>query len=88
MFGRVVNLFTKTGDQRHNSVKDMLAIAEAKEAKGDYGKNPGAMLIIWDRDGGDYKTSYDSAGMTASQAVALLEVIKYRILQEKIKEPK
>lgn len=88
MMGKIVNLFKKSGDPIHNSMGDMLDVAKSKLSQGAYGKNAGSMLIVWDRDASDnYRTFYESSGMTASQVIALLEVIKHRIMNERMKEP-
>lgn len=84
----IINLFRKSGDPIHNSMGDMLDAAQDKATAGHYGKNVGALLVVWDRDTSDsYRTFYESSGMTASQVIALLEVIKHRIMNERMKEP-
>lgn len=83
----IISLFQRFQNPKFSSMGDMLNVTAAKEASGQYGKNPAALVIILDRDNDDYKTTYESAGMTAPQVIALLEVIKYRIMRERMKEP-
>lgn len=88
MMEKVVSLFSRSKDPIHTSMSDMLEACLGKFKSGFYGKNVGALVVAWDRDSSDnYKTFYESSGMTASQVIALLEVIKHRILNERMKEP-
>lgn len=83
----VVSLFKRFQNPKFSSMGEMLNMTVAKEASGAYGKNPAALVVILNRDDDDYKTIYESAGMTAPQVIALLEVVKYRIMRERMKEP-
>lgn len=88
MRGSVISLFHRVKNPKFSSASEMLAMAQAKEASGKYGKNPAVLIVVLDRESDDYKTTYESSGLSAHQAVALLEVIKYRIMNERMKEPK
>lgn len=83
----ILSLFKRTSDPKHTSMATMLETMANKSESGFYGKNPAAVVLILNRDNGDsYDTLYESCGMTTSQVVALMEVVKYRILHQRMKE--
>ena len=82
----IVSLFQRFQNPKFSSVSEMLKMTVSKEEAGAYGENPAAIVVILDRENDGYKTMYESAGMTAPQVLALLEVIKYRIIKERMKE--
>jgi len=84
----VIKLFQRVNNPKFSSASEMLETATAKEASGKYGKNPAVLMVVLDRDSEDYKTTYESSGLTAPQVISLLEVIKYRIIHERMKETK
>lgn len=80
---RVVSLFAKSQDPKHQNMVEMLEQMLAQAKRGEFGENPRCMVMVWSQGEG-MNTQFDSSGLTASQAIALLEVTKMRVFNERI----
>ena len=81
---KVVSLFEKTQDPRHQGMVDLLENMLVRVKRGEFGDDPRCMVAIWSQGDG-MTTQFDSSGLTASQAISLLEVTKMRVFNERIK---
>lgn len=58
-----------------NTIREAAQFADADDA------DAGLVLLLWNRDG-RYDVSFLSSNLTCSQAIALLEIQKQRLVQE------
>ena len=80
---KIVALFSKSQDPKHQNMVEMLEQMLEKAKRGEYGENPRCMVMVWTQGEG-MNTQFDSSGLTASQAISLLEVTKMRVFNERI----
>ena len=79
MSDNVENLFERSGSAKHRSVLDALRSAIADIESGTISPNKLVVLMLDDRDG--YRASFEQAGMSCSEMLALAEVHKAKCLE-------
>ena len=79
MSDNVENLFERSGNAKQRSVLDALRSAIADIENGTISPNKLVVLMLDDRDG--YRASFEQAGMSCSEMLALAEVHKTKCLE-------
>ena len=80
---KVLNFFPKGKVNNKQPALDALLGAVNEIESGMYGDNPQVLVTIAKGDSQTYHTSYKSNG-TVSTILSLLEIVKYRILNEHV----
>ena len=80
--GKISYLSDKTHNGDHWSVQQMLQDALESPAIPEEGNFDKALFVKLDSNNGDYTVGFSQAGMSMSECLALIEVVKTMFLRE------